>query len=215
MLQEFREQTWKAISNKISTNPILHAFQSTVNEFQISHDLIEAFFQSMEMDLKKQKYQKENYEEYIYGSAEVVGLMCLHVFCGEHKDQYEQLVTPARHLGAAFQKINFLRDLKSDAEVLDRMYFPNVNFNTFTQQDKEEILDDIKFDFDQAYIGVKKLPLTSRFGVLVAYKYYYNLYKKLSKLSPVKIKESRVRIPNYYKAYILFKAHVRHQLNLI
>jgi phytoene/squalene synthetase len=215
LLSEFKKDTYAAIDRGISLNPILHSFQRTVNEYKIDHGLIEAFFNSMEMDLSKRTYDNFGYEEYIYGSAEVVGLMCLFVFCEGNKELYHELKAPARRLGAAFQKVNFLRDVKSDFEGLDRMYFPDCDFRNFTEADKARIEKDIKDDFNAAYQGIIRLPIKSRFGVYVAYKYYLSLFKKIKQLEPQRILEERVRIPNYGKAFIVAKAGLRSQLNIL
>ncbi|HPH37677.1 MAG TPA: phytoene/squalene synthase family protein [Sediminibacterium sp.] len=215
LLSEFKAATYQAIEQKISLNPILHSFQLTVNEFKIDHQLIDAFLHSMEMDLGKKQYDKLGYEEYIYGSAEVVGLMCLYVFCNGNRSSYEQLKPYACSLGSAFQKVNFLRDLKADFEGLDRMYFPGFDFSNFTQADKLKIEEDIQKDFDHAHEGILQLPLKARFGVYVAYKYYLSLFKKIKKLQPQKILDTRVRIPDHGKMFILAKAGIRSQLNLL
>jgi phytoene/squalene synthetase len=215
LLQQFRAETYDAIKRGISLNPILHSFQRTVNEFNIDHRLIDAFFQSMEMDLNKKVYDNQGYKEYIYGSAEVVGLMCLYVFCEGKKDLYDNLESPARSLGAAFQKVNFLRDIKADFSGLARVYFPGCDFNNFTEQEKRQIEEDIHNDFRQAYQGIKHLPLKARFGVYVAYKYYMSLFKKIKRMEPARVLEERIRIPNYRKAMIIFRAGVKNQLRLI
>lgn len=215
LLGEFKAETYKAIERKISLNPILQSFQKTVNEYNIDHNLIEAFFQSMAMDLDIKKYDNTNFGEYIYGSAEVVGLMCLYVFCEGDKVKYENLKAPARSLGAAFQKVNFLRDLKSDYNGLSRMYFPGCDFNNFTEMDKREIEKNIHADFNDAYKGILHLPFKSRFGVYVAYKYYFSLFKKIRKMKPKRILEERIRIPNYMKAMIILRAGVKNQIGLI
>lgn len=215
LLAEFKAETYKAIDQKISLNPILHSFQLTVNEFKIDRQLIDAFLHSMEMDLGKKQYDKSGYEEYIYGSAEVVGLMCLYVFCNGDRTSYEHLKPYACSLGSAFQKVNFLRDLKADFEGLDRMYFPGCDFSNFTQDDKLKIEEDIQKDFDHAYEGILQLPLKARFGVYVAYKYYLSLFKKIKKLQPQKILDTRVRILDHGKMFILAKAGIRSQLNLL
>ncbi|HSR39706.1 MAG TPA: phytoene/squalene synthase family protein [Phnomibacter sp.] len=215
LLREFKKDTYAAIDRGISLNPILHSFQRTVNQYKIDHGLIEAFFNSMEMDLSKRTYDNFGYEEYIYGSAEVVGLMCLFVFCEGNKELYHELKAPARSLGAAFQKVNFLRDVKSDFEGLDRMYFPDCDFRNFTEADKARIEKDIQDDFNAAYQGIIRLPLKSRFGVYVAYKYYLSLFNKIKKLEPQRILEERIRIPNYGKAFIVAKAGLRSQLNIL
>ncbi|MEI7628073.1 MAG: phytoene/squalene synthase family protein [Bacteroidota bacterium] len=215
LLADFKKSTYEAIEKKISLNPILNSFQITVNEYQIDHHLIEAFLYSMELDLEKREYDKLGYEEYIYGSAEVVGLMCLHVFCAGHKEEYETLKPYARSLGAAFQKVNFLRDLRADFEGLDRVYFPGCNFNNFTEKDKLEIERDIQKDFDHAFEGIQKLPIKARFGVYVAFKYYLSLFKKIKKIQPQKIMQQRIRIPDYGKFFILAKAGIRSQMNML
>ncbi len=215
LLEEFKKETYLAIERKISLNPILHSFQLTVNQYGISHDLIDAFLYSMELDLSERKYDRSGYEQYIYGSAEVVGLMCLYVFCNGDKALYETLKPGARSLGAAFQKVNFLRDLKADFEGLERVYFPGCDFRNFTENDKRNIEADIQKDFNDAYAAILQLPMKSRFGVYVAYKYYLSLFKKIKKLQPQRIMQERVRIPDYGKFYIVAKAGLRSQLNLL
>ncbi|BFG71479.1 phytoene/squalene synthase family protein [Sediminibacterium sp. KACHI17] len=215
LLQEFKQATYDAIEKGISMNPILHSFQITVNQFGIDKELIDAFLYSMELDLDQRKYDRAGYEQYIYGSAEVVGLMCLFVFCEGDKKMYEQLKPYARSLGAAFQKVNFLRDLKADYEGLERVYFPGCDFRNFTSADKAAIEADIQKDFDHAYEGILLLPMKARFGVYVAYKYYLSLFKKIKKVRPQKIMEERIRIPDYGKVFILAKAGIRSQLNLL
>ncbi|HNU88723.1 MAG TPA: phytoene/squalene synthase family protein [Ferruginibacter sp.] len=214
LLTEFRQDTYAAIERGISLNPILHSFQITVREYNISHDLIEAFFNSMEMDLSKTTYNSNGYKEYIYGSAEVVGLMCLYVFCEGDRNMYNDLKPSAQALGAAFQKVNFLRDVKADYEQLNRAYFPEVDFKNFTPTMKRQIEEDISRDFENAYEGILNLPHKARFGVYVAYKYYLSLFKKIKRTTPASIMEQRIRIPNYGKAYIVAKAGLRSQLNL-
>jgi phytoene/squalene synthetase len=213
LLAEFKADTYAAIQNKISLNPILHSFQLTVNKYKIDLELVEAFFRSMEMDLDRTVYNKQGYEEYIYGSAEVVGLMCLYVFLNGDKESYEALKPYAQALGAAFQKVNFLRDVKADYTQLDRTYFPEIDFNRFTDQQKREIEADIQKDFEKAYLGIKMLPNKAKFGVYVAFKYYYSLFRKIKRMQPARILNERVRIPNYHKIIILFRAGVRTQLN--
>lgn len=214
LLSEFRKDTYAGIERGISLNPILHSFQITVREYNISHDLIDAFFNSMEMDLSKTTYNSNGYKEYIYGSAEVVGLMCLYVFCEGDRNMYNDLKPAAQSLGAAFQKVNFLRDVKADYEQLNRSYFPEVDFKNFTSCMKKQIEDDISRDFEHAYEGILNLPPKARFGVYVAYKYYLSLFKKIKRTTPASIMEQRIRIPNYGKAYIVAKAGLRSQLNL-
>ena len=215
LLEEFKRDTYAAIHRGISLNPILNSFQQTVTDYNIDHVLIEAFFHSMEMDLSQKTYNTRNFNEYVYGSAEVVGLMCLHVFCEGKKELYDKLKYSARSLGAAFQKVNFLRDIKADYNSLSRMYFPGCDFNNFTEQDKKQIEADIHNDFKAAYAGILKLPLKSRFGVYVAYKYYLSLFKKIKDLEPARVLEARIRIPDYRKMMIVLRAGVKNQLGLI
>ncbi|MFY8127407.1 MAG: phytoene/squalene synthase family protein [Chitinophagaceae bacterium] len=215
LLNEFKSETFKAIERGISLNPILNSFQDTVNTYKIDLDLIESFLYSMEMDLNETQYDRKGYEKYIYGSAEVVGLMCLHVFCEGNKTMYEKLKPGAKSLGAAFQKVNFLRDVKADYEGLSRMYFPNCDFKNFTLKDKVEIEKDIQFDFDNAYLAITQLPIKARFGVYVAYKYYLSLFVKIKHVEPQAILNTRIRIPDYSKMYILAKAGVRSHLNIL
>ena len=215
LLSDFRNETFEAIKRGISLNPILNSFQQTVNQYNIEHELINAFFHSMEMDLTQRAYDKTNFNEYVYGSAEVVGLMCLFVFCEGRKELYERLKLSARALGAAFQKVNFLRDIKADYNSLSRMYFPGCDFNNFTDHDKKQIESDIQNDFRSAYAGIIKLPMKSRFGVYVAYKYYLSLFKKIKSLEPARVLEARIRIPDYKKAMIVLRAGVKNQLGLI
>ncbi|MEO6488767.1 MAG: phytoene/squalene synthase family protein [Ferruginibacter sp.] len=214
LLSEFKDETYAAIQRGISLNPILHSFQITVKEYNICPTLIEAFFKSMKMDLSKTEYNSSGYLDYIYGSAEVVGLMCLYVFCEGDKKEYEKLKPSAQALGAAFQKVNFLRDVKADYEQLNRSYFPEVDFTNFTSVMKKQIEDDITADFINAYEGILELPVKARFGVYVAYKYYLSLFKKIKRTTPDNILEHRIRIPNYGKAFIVAKAGVRNQFNL-
>ncbi len=215
LIKDFRQQTFEAIERCISLNPILHSFQLTVNRYKIDHELIHAFFNSMEMDLQKTQYNHEGYNEYIYGSAEVVGLMCLYVSLEGGTVQYEKLKPSARSLGAAFQKVNFLRDVQADYNQLDRTYFPGLDFSNFTDRQKREIEADIQKDFDDAYAGIMQLPAKARFGVYVAYKYYLSLFRKIKKLQPAVIMQERVRIPDYHKVMILLRAGVRSQLNIM
>jgi phytoene synthase len=215
LFEEFKKATYDAIERGISLNPILHSFQMTVNQYKIDHALIDAFLYSMELDLGKHTYDRAGYETYIYGSAEVVGLMCLYIFCEGNQAQYDVLKPAAKSLGSAFQKVNFLRDVKADFEGLDRMYFPDCDFANFTQADKLAIEQDIQKDFDEAYAGILNLPIKARFGVYVAYKYYLSLFKKIQRLEPAHILESRIRIPDYGKAFILAKAGIRSQLNIM
>lgn len=215
LLAQFKQETFDAIERGLSLNPILNSFQSTVNEYAIGHRLIHAFFSSMESDLTQNNYDRQGYEEYIYGSAEVVGLMCLCIFCEGNTALYERLKSPARALGAAFQKVNFLRDMKADFFDLSRMYFPGCDFHNFTESDKQKIQQDIERDFAEAYKGILGLPLKARFGVYVAYKYYGSLFKKIKRIQPQRILQQRIRIPNYYKAYIVLRASVKNRLRMI
>lgn len=215
LLAEFKKETYDAIGRGISLNPVLNSFQQTVNTYDIDRKLIDAFFHSMEMDLSKKSYDADGYREYIYGSAEVVGLMCLSVFCEGNKQLEQELTAPARALGAAFQKVNFLRDIKADYNGLSRIYFPHCNFENFNCSDKAVIEKDIQADFDSAYQGILKLPLKARFGVYVAYKYYLSLFRKIKKLKAANVLEKRIRIPDYLKALIILRAGVKNQLRLI
>lgn len=215
LLQEFREETYKAIDRKISLNPVLHSFQEVVHEYKIERELIDAFLDSMEMDLEFQKYEDSLYKKYIYGSAEVVGLMCLRVFCEGDIKNYEHLKAPARSLGSAFQKINFLRDMKSDFAERGRVYFPGIDFNNFTNQDKQQIESDIKADFDHAYTGIVQLPDGAKFGVYLAYVYYTKLFQKIKKATAARVKTERIRVPDSRKAYLLFSSALKKSFNLL
>lgn len=215
LLAQFKQETFEAIGRGISLNPILNSFQKTVNEYGINKHLIDAFFKSMEMDLQNTSYNCDEYQEYIYGSAETVGLMCLCIFCDGNQEKYEKLKEPARSLGAAFQKVNFLRDVKADYTGLNRMYFPDCDFRNFTLQDKQKIEADIQQDFNNAYHGILRLPVKARFGVYVAYKYYLSLFKKIRKVHAARILDQRIRIPNYSKALIILRAGVKNRLKLI
>lgn len=215
LLERFKEDTYRAIEERISLNPVLHAFQETVHQYQIEKELIEAFLKSMEMDLYHYAYEDGLYKEYIYGSAEVVGLMCLRVFCEGDTERYDHLKDAACSLGAAFQKINFLRDMKSDFDDRGRVYFPGVNFSTFTTEDKKRIESEIKKDFDDAYIGIVQLPEGARFGVYLAYVYYTNLFKKIKRATAVKVTKERIRVRNRKKVYLLFSSALKSRLNLM
>lgn len=216
LLQEFKEDTHKAIARKISLNPILDSFQQVVNQYNITPDLIDAFLKSMEMDLENVQYQEKNYQEYIYGSAEVVGLMCLKVFCDGDEAGYQNLKDAARSLGAAFQKVNFLRDIKDDYAVRGRTYFPNINLGiSLNTSAKQAIEADIKQDFDNALIGIKQLPKGAKTGVLIAYRFYLNLFKKICQTQPEQILASRIRISNLQKAHLATRTIVKIKLNLL
>jgi phytoene synthase len=215
LLDEFMKETYLSFERGISLNPILNSFQAVVNKYNIDRDLVDAFFASMKSDLSKTAYDDQGYRDYIYGSAEVVGLMCLFVFCDGNKKMYEQLKPYAQALGAAFQKVNFLRDVKADSENLKRVYFPGVDFSNFTYEAKSQIESDIQNDFAKAYEGILKLPVKARFGVYVAYKYYLSLFKKIKRAQPAILMEDRIRIPNYSKAFIVMRAGLRSQLNIL
>ncbi len=209
LLREFRDETNLSIRRGISLNPILHSFQLTVNKYAIDPALIENFFESMEMDLAQTAYDPDQYEKYIYGSAEVVGLMCLQVFCEGDLASYEKLKPYARSLGAAFQKVNFLRDIKADFNGLNRIYFPGVDFLNFRRTEKLAIEKDIEKDFQHALKGILQLPIKARFGVYVAYKYYMTLFKKIRTLQPERVLQARIRIPSYHKLVILLRAGLK------
>jgi phytoene/squalene synthetase len=215
LLSEFRKDTRNAIEQGISLNPVLHSFQDVVNEYGIDYHLIEAFLDSMEMDLDDLKYDRALYEKYIYGSAEVVGLMCLRVFLRDSSGSYDELKPYAMALGSAFQKINFLRDIKDDYYNKGRSYFPGVDINNFSDFQKKEIEDDIAIDFAKGLKGIMMLPAGSRFGVYIAYIFYYHLFLKIKSLSFEKILSERVRIRNRRKAYLLAKYSIKHSLKLL
>jgi 15-cis-phytoene synthase len=215
LLDQFKESTFEAIEKGISLNPVLHSFQYVVKKFNIGHDLINAFLYSMQMDLKDVNYDENKYEEYIYGSAEVVGLMCLHVFVEGDMKLYESLKADARSLGAAFQKVNFLRDMKSDFEDRGRVYFPGVDFSKFTKESKKFIEADIQEDFDKALRGIMGLPPAARRGVYLAYVYYLKLFKKIKATDASIIKEKRIRVPDFVKFTLLAKTIVKGSLGTI
>jgi 15-cis-phytoene synthase len=215
LLHEFREQTFKAIERRFSTNPILQSFQLVVNEYGIEPELIEAFLHSMEMDLTLKRYNEAQLKEYIYGSAEVVGLMCLRVFYKNDEASYQKLYFPARKLGEAFQKINFLRDLRSDFVQCNRCYFTGVDFNYFTEEEKQRIEMDIRSDFEQAFVGIKQLSKLSKVGVYLAYCYYFKLLERVCK-TPAKILiTKRIRISNVYKIWLLTVCWFKVNLKII
>lgn len=215
LLDRFEDDTFRSIAEGISLNPILNSFQETVNQYDIDLDLIKAFFKSMRMDLQKIEYSREEYEEYIYGSADVVGLMCLTVFVDGDKAEYERLKSSAMKLGSAFQKVNFLRDLQADFQGLDRIYFPNVSMSSFDDHQKQIVIAEIEQDFKEAYEGLIQLPKHARFGVYMAYIYYLNLLKKIKKVEASKIMETRVRVPDYQKYNLFLQSYVKNSLNLI
>jgi len=215
LLSNFRAQCYEAIEQGISTNPILHSFQWAVNKYQIDHNLIDAFFKSMEMDLVKKNFSKEEYQEYIYGSAEVVGLMCLKVFCQDKPEHYHTLVPPARKLGEAFQKVNFLRDMLSDQDERGRIYFPDINFSSFDKSIKTLIEKEIERDFDESLPGIRNLNKDVRLGVFLAYRYYLQLLFKIKACSPEELIEKRISVSNKKKIILLFESYFRNQLNWI
>ncbi|MEL6922667.1 MAG: phytoene/squalene synthase family protein [Bacteroidota bacterium] len=215
LLERFWADTYRAIEERISLNPVLHSFQEVVHKYKIEQDLIDAFLKSMEMDLHYQNYEDDMYKEYIYGSAEVVGLMCMRVFAEGDNELYESLRAPACSLGSAFQKINFLRDMKSDFDERGRVYFPGVSFSNFTVEDKINIEADIKKDFDDAYKGIVRLPKGARFGVYLAYRYYINLFKKIKGVPPARVKKERIRVKDSKKIYLLFSSALKNQLNIL
>jgi len=216
LLDDFEKELWRSIDNKISLNPILNSFQSTVNKYSIPKDLIISFLDSMRMDLHKKDYESiDEYKKYIYGSADVVGLMCLKVFVGGSSEMYNSLSPYAISLGSAFQKVNFLRDLKDDSNILNRVYFPNVDMNNFDESSKQEIIAEIEDDFKNAIIGIVKLPKNSKFAVYIAYRYYYKLLKKLKRISSENIVKKRIRIDNFQKFIVIVRSYVKYQLNLI
>lgn len=215
LIEKFRMDTLSAIQQKISLNPILNSFQHTVYAYDIEWELIDNFLKSMEMDLEQQKYSEELYNQYIFGSAEVVGLMCLRVFSEKNQDLYDELKPYAQRLGAAFQKVNFLRDINADYKILGRTYFPGVDFEHFSDINKEQIEKDIENDFKEALVGIKKLPIGSRRGVYLAYYYYKKLHKKIKNTGHKDIATTRIRIPDMDKFGLMFKSLLRHQFNYL
>ncbi len=215
LLERFKTDTYLAIEEKISLNPILNNFQWAVNKYKIERELIEKFLHSMEMDLHDIEYDQPAFEEYILGSAEVVGLMCLRVFCEGNEARYYDLKPSAMRLGSAFQKINFLRDLKADYQGLGRSYFPNIDLKKFDDETKQKIEDDIAIDFADGLEGIRKLPRGARFGVYMAYVYFYNLFLKIKRTRSSQIMRERIRIPNRTKYKLLVTSYIRHQLNLL
>ena len=216
LFDDFEKQMYAAIDSKISLNPILNSFQATVHKYNIEPELYEAFMKSMRLDLNKKNYLTDaEYKEYIYGSADVVGLMCLRVFTKGDRKLYDELKDSAMRLGSAFQKVNFLRDLKADFEDLERSYFPNADLSNLDEASKQEIINEIEEDFRIAYTGIKNLPIEARFGVYTAYKYYSKLLKKLKTTPSNKLKETRIRVSDYQKAGVLAHCYVNFRLNLI
>lgn len=214
LLDRFINDTYQAIEEKISLNPILNSFQFTVNKYNIEFEVINAFLHSMKMDLSKESHDIKSYKEYIYGSAEVVGLMCLRVFVEGNLEKYNLLKPSALKLGAAFQKVNFLRDLNHDNVQLGRTYFPELEHSSFDLCAKKRIEDDIEKDFKEAYIGIMQLPVTAKLGVYVAYVYYYNLFKKIQSVTPERIMAERVRIPDSKKLLLLTQSYFKYSLSL-
>lgn len=216
LFNRFEADLNHALENRISLNPILNSFQHTVHNYNIDLHLIRSFMDSMRLDLSKSEYlTTEEYTQYIYGSADVVGLMCLKVFVKGDLTKYEELKDAATHLGSAFQKVNFLRDLKADYETLNRSYFPNTNLSALDENSKKEIIDEIENDFKKGYEGILMLPTEAKFGVFIAYRYYRRLLKKLAKTPAVEIKNARIRVPNYEKFGLLTRSYVKYQLNLV
>jgi phytoene synthase len=216
LFDKFEIELDDAIKNKISLNPILNSFQHTVNRHNIKRELIDAFMKSMKLDLVKQEYKTtEEYHEYIYGSADVVGLMCLMVFVNGDEIKYNELKDSAMKLGSAFQKVNFLRDLKADFEGLNRTYFPNTDLTKLTESSKKEIIEDIENDFKLAYEGILRLPIEAKFGVYTAYRYYKRLLTRLKATPSTEIKNTRIRVPNYQKMELLARCYLKYRLNLL
>ena len=215
LLKRFRQDTYNAIEEKISLSPVLQAFQEVVHEYKIEMELIDAFLDSMEMDLHFNTYHDSLYKQYIYGSAEVVGLMCLRVFTEGDDLEYQKLKDSARALGSAFQKINFLRDMKSDYDERGRVYFPGIDFRHFDNEQKRLIEADIKADFDFGYSGILQLPKAARFGVYLAYVYYINLFEKIKKTNAQRVQEERIRVSDRRKVYLLFSSAFKNSLNLL
>jgi phytoene/squalene synthetase len=215
LLDEFIEDYHRALERGISLNPILNSFQQVVHEYKL-YDLVEDFLSSMRMDLHKTEYStREEYEKYIHGSADVVGLMCLKIFVVGDEEKYEYLKGYAKHLGSAFQKVNFLRDIKNDFNELGRSYFPNIADRSLDNDTKEEIIRDIEFDFSEAYKGIRQLPVEGRLGVYIAYRYYLKLLKKLKRKDSKQIMKSRIRVSDPMKMLIFFKSFLRYKLNIL
>ncbi len=215
LLAKFKEDCFEAITQKISLNPVLNSFQRVVNEYQIEKELIDLFLQSMEMDLQQNDYTPEKYDRYILGSAQVVGLMCLRVFTEGDAEKYGLLKESAMKLGSAFQKVNFLRDVNADYHTLSRTYFPNVNLAAFSNLEKKMIEEDIEEEFKAALLGIRKLPVSSRSGVYLAYIYYKELFNKIKNASAEKVMSERIRISNGHKFGLMFDSMIRHKMNAI
>jgi len=215
IFEEFRQETFKAIDRKFSINPIIDSFQMAVHKYKIDHELIEAFLLSMEMDLSNDVYSPEMLKTYIYGSAEVVGLMCLRVFYFNEPEKYDQLVAPARKLGEAFQKVNFLRDARDDFAGKGRIYFKDIDFNNFTEEIKKQLEDEIEKDFQESMEGIRQLKKQVRLGVYLAYSYYLNLLKEIKKARPEEILKKRYRVSTRRKSYLLVNAYLKNALNML
>lgn len=216
LFERFTEDLENALKDRISLNPILNAFQHTYHKYNINKSMVDAFMKSMRLDLSKKEYlSDEEYKAYIYGSADVVGLMCLKVFVKGDEDKFNELKDTAMSLGSAFQKVNFLRDLKADFDELNRSYFPNVDLDNLDENSKQQIIDDIESDFEKGLSGIKKLPMEAKFGVFMAYRYYSQLLKKLKKTPALQIKDTRIRVSNPKKIELLMRSYVKYQLNLM
>lgn len=215
LIKSFEKDYYDALETKISLNPILNSFQHTVRDYGIDNKLVQAFLKSMKLDLKKNQYNQEEYKEYIYGSADVVGLMCLKVFVKGDQEKYDSLEESAMKLGSAFQKVNFLRDLKDDYEELNRSYFPNIDVKDLNNESKKVIIQEIEADFKDALLGIKNLPKEAKFGVYTAYVYYLSLLRKLKRTPAERIMSTRIRISNPYKLLLLIKSFVTYKTNLI
>jgi phytoene/squalene synthetase len=216
LFHQFSNNLELALLQKISLNPVLNAFQNTVHKYDIPKELIDAFMKSMRMDLYKSIYEtQEDYKEYIYGSADVVGLMCLKVFVNGNQELYDDLKDSAMRLGSAFQKVNFLRDLKADFENLNRTYFPDTDLNQLDEKSKMQIINEIQADFDAGFTGIQKLPIEAKFGVYTAYVYYKKLLTKLKKTPSAAIKNTRIRVPDYEKMGLLAKCYLNYRLKTI
>lgn len=216
LFERFKQDLENALQDEISLNPILNSFQETVHKYNINREYIDAFMQSMEWDLSKKVYDSDkDYKQYIYGSADVVGLMCLKVFVKGDQSLFDSLKDAAMALGSAFQKVNFLRDLKADFDHLERTYFPNVDMNCFDEDSKQLIISEIEADFKNGLSGIFKLPDDAKFGVYTAYKYYMRLLKKLKRVPSTQIKSKRIRVPNYQKADVLARSFIRYQFNVL
>ncbi|MFZ8835699.1 MAG: phytoene/squalene synthase family protein [Flavobacteriales bacterium] len=215
LFNRFKQDTENALNDRISLNPILQAFQEVYHEFNLDKEHVDLFLRSMEWDLHKSDYDRGSFEEYIVGSAEVVGLMCLKVFVNGNQEEFDRLKPHAESLGAAFQKINFLRDMKADYQEMGRTYFPNLDMTTFNEQTKRRIEEEIQADFEDAYKGILQLPKSSRLGVYVAYIYYQRLFQKIRSIPSERIMEERIRIPNARKATLALGSYVKHSFNLL